>query len=349
MITGDHPNTAMAIARELSIVRDGHVLSGVELDRMSDADLADAVRITDVYARVRPEHKFRIVEALQKSGEIVAMTGDGVNDAPALKAAHIGVAMGITGTDVAKETADLILTDDNFATIIAAVEEGRLVYDNIRKFLRYLLATNLGEVLTIFLSALILSLRGAHGTHSLVLPLTAAQILWTNLVTDGAPALALGVDSAAPGIMDRRPRRPGESIINRRMVINLLITATVMTAGTLSMFFLLPDSTSLEYKRSMTFTTLILFQLFNSLSARSDSDSAFGSMFRNRWLWGAIGVSICAQVVLLNVPFLQRAFGVVSLSGADWLLVVSLTSGVLWVNEGVKYMSRRTILPSPQL
>jgi Ca2+-transporting ATPase len=233
LITGDHPNTAMAVARELDISSNGRVLSGIQLDQMPDADLVQAARATEVYARVRPEHKFRIVRALQQSGEIVAMTGDGVNDAPALKAAHIGIAMGITGTDVAKGAADLILTDDNFATIVVAVEEGRIVYDNIRKFLRYLLATNLGEVLTVFLSALILSLRGGRGTHSLILPLTAAQILWINLVTDGAPALALGVDTAAPDIMKRRPRRPDESIINRKMMVNLFVVASVMTVGTL--------------------------------------------------------------------------------------------------------------------
>ncbi|CAN5581093.1 cation-translocating P-type ATPase [soil metagenome] len=340
LITGDHPGTAMAIARELDISRNDRVLSGMQLERMSDADLVDAVRLTEVYARVKPEHKFRIVRALQKSGEIVAMTGDGVNDAPALKAAHIGIAMGITGTDVAKEAADLILTDDNFSTIVAAVEEGRIVYDNIRKFLRYLLATNLGEVLTIFLSAMILSLRG-QGTHSLILPLTAAQILWINLITDGGPALALGVDSAAPDIMQRRPRRTDENIINRQMLVDLLVVAVTMTAGTVTMFFLIADDAAIEYKRSMAFTVLILFQLFNSLSARSDYDSAFRGMFRNGWLWAAILLSVVLQIVLLNVGFLQKAFGVVALNRGDWGLCVVIASSVFWVAEVLKFIRRR--------
>jgi len=343
LITGDHPSTAVAVARELDITADDHVLSGTELDQMSDADLAKAVASTVVYARVKPEHKFRIVRALQKNGQIVAMTGDGVNDAPALKAAHIGIAMGITGTDVSKEAADLILTDDNFSTIVAAVEEGRIVYDNIRKFLRYLLATNLGEVLTVFLSALILSLRGRHGIHALVLPLSAAQILWINLVTDGAPALALGVDSPASDIMDRAPRNPNEGIINHRMMINLVIVAVVMAVGTLSMFFLMPDNTPIEYRRTLAFTTLILFQLFNSLSARSDSESTFIGLFQNHWLWGAILLSIAMQTALLNVPFLERAFGVVPLTGDDWFLVISVASSVLWIGEIVKYIARRTL------
>jgi len=343
LITGDHPRTAVAVAQALDIISTDHALSGAQLDQMSDADLIQAVRDTQVYARVNPEHKLRIVRALQRNQEIVAMTGDGVNDAPALKAAHIGIAMGITGTDVSKEAADLILTDDNFATIVAAVKEGRIVFDNIRKFLRYLLATNLGEVLTIFLSAVILSLRSGSAAHSLVLPLSAAQILWINLVTDGAPALALGVDSPAADIMHRPPRRPREGIINRQMMIDLLVVASVMTIGTVSVFFLTSND-AIPYRRSMAFTTLILFQLFNSLSARSDSESAFCDMFRNRWLWGAILLSVGLQVVLLNVPFLQLAFGVVQLSREDWLLCVSVASSVLWVSETVKYIRRRTAL-----
>ncbi|WP_051979065.1 HAD-IC family P-type ATPase [Edaphobacter aggregans] len=299
-----------------------------------------AVRTTEVYARVNPEHKLRIVHALQQNNEIVAMTGDGVNDAPALKAAHIGIAMGINGTDVSKEAADLILTDDNFSTIVAAVEEGRIVFDNIQKFLRYLLATNLGEVFTLFLSAVILSFRSGGVAQSLVLPLTAAQILWINLVTDGAPALALGMDSASPDVMRRAPRRPNAGIIGRQMFGNLLLVATAMTVGTLLIFFSAPSGASILHKRSMAFTTLMFFQLFNSLSARSDSDSAFRDMFGNHWLWGSILLSIGLQIVLLNLPYLQLAFGVVSLSLADWILCVSIASSVLWVSEIAKYFKR---------
>lgn len=349
LITGDHPHTAVAVAQDLGIISTSCVLSGSQLDQTSDADLRSAVRTTEVYARVNPEHKLRIVHALQQNHEIVAMTGDGVNDAPALKAAHIGIAMGITGTDVSKEAADLILTDDNFSTIVAAVEEGRIVFDNIQKFLRYLLATNLGEVLTLFLSAVILSFRNGGVGHSLVLPLTAAQILWINLVTDGAPALALGVDSASPDIMRRAPRRPNDSIISRQMLGDLLLVATTMTVGTLLIFFMAPSGASILHKRTMAFTTLILFQLFNALSARSDSDSAFRDMFSNRWLWSSILLSAGLQVILLNLPALQLAFGVVSLNLTDWILCVSVASCVLWASEAAKYLRRRTARSEPQM
>ena len=341
LITGDHPRTAAAVAQELTIESSGGVLSGSQLDTMSDADLQAAVCDTSVYARVSPEHKLRIVHALLRNNEIVAMTGDGVNDAPALKAAHIGVAMGITGTDVSKEAADLILTDDNFATIVAAIEEGRVVFDNIRKFLRYLLATNLGEVLTIFLSAVFLSLRNNGFEQALMLPLSAAQILWINLVTDGAPALALGVDTPATDIMLRTPRNVHEGILNRRMAINLFVVAIAMTAGTLSVFFMSVNRGPIGYSQSMTFTTLILFQLINSLSARSASESAFHNPFSNRWLWAAILLSVGLQAALLAVPFLRHAFGVVTLNSGDWLLCVAIASTVLWVSEGDKYIVRR--------
>lgn len=349
LITGDHPHTAVAVARHLAIITTGSALSGSELDQMSDAELRQAVRKTEVYARVNPEHKLRIVHALRQNNEIVAMTGDGVNDAPALKAAHIGVAMGIAGTDVSKEAADLILTDDNFSTIVAAVEEGRIIFDNIQKFLRYLLATNLGEVLTLFLSAVILSLRTGGAAHSLVLPLTAAQILWINLITDGAPALALGVDSASPDVMLRAPRRPNENIINREMLFDLLLVATTMAVGTLWIFFMGPGNGSILHKRSMTFTVLILFQLFNSLNARSDRASAFSDPFGNRLLLGCILLSIGLQVLLLNLPALQRIFGVVSLSGADWLLCVSVASSVLWISEIAKWIRRRSLRSAVQM
>jgi Ca2+-transporting ATPase len=199
--------------------------------------------------------------------------------------------MGINGTDVSKEAADLILTDDNFSTIVAAVEEGRIVFDNIQKFLRYLLATNLGEVFTLFLNAVILSFRSGGVAQSLVLPLTAAQILWINLVTDGAPALALGMDTASPDVMRRAPRRPNDNIISHQMLGNLLLVAIAMAVGTLLIFILAPSGASILHRRSMAFTTLILFQLFNALSAHSDFDNAFRDMFRNHWLWGSILLS----------------------------------------------------------
>ena len=343
LITGDHPRTAAAVAKELDILTNDRVVSGAQLDEMTEEELVEAVRDTSVYARVNPEHKLRIIHALERNNEIVAMTGDGVNDAPALKAAHIGIAMGITGTDVSKEAADLILTDDNFATIVAAIEEGRAIFDNIRKFLRYLLATNLGEVLTIFLSAVFLSLRNPGFAQALVLPLSAVQILWINLVTDGAPALALGRDTPAADIMLRPPRNAHERLINRRETINLIMVGMVMTIGTMSMFFVLTENTSLAYSQSMAFTTLILFQLINALSARSDCESAFHHPLRNHWLVGAIVLSACLQALLLTIPFSRHAFGTTMLNLTDWLLCIAVASSVLWVSEGEKYIFRRGI------
>jgi Ca2+-transporting ATPase len=218
MITGDHPLTAAVIGAELGIVENGRAVTGAELEKSSDETLFQTVKEVSVYARVNPEHKLRIVKALQHVGVTVAMTGDGVNDAPALKTADIGVAMGITGTDVSKEAADIILADDNFASIVAAVEEGRAIFSNIRKFLRYLLSSNIGEVMTMFFGVILADVIGltAAGGGVLVLPLLATQILWINLLTDGAPALALGIDPADAGIMNKSPRPRGEGVITRR-------------------------------------------------------------------------------------------------------------------------------------
>lgn len=342
LITGDHPRTALAVAHELDIENGDGVLSGAQLEQMPDSELVQAVRGFSVYARVNPEHKLRIVRALQGNQEIVAMTGDGVNDAPALKAAQIGIAMGITGTDVSKEAADLVLTDDNFATIVAAVEEGRIVFDNIRKFLWYLLSTNSGEVLTVFLGALLLSRPGAH----LLLPLSAAQILWINLVTDGAPALALGVDSAAPDIMRRAPRAPSEGVLNRRMLNGILLVAAVMAAGTLGVFFLGSPNAPDPRSQTLAFQTLILCQLFNALSARSTTRSAFHGIFDNRWLWGAILLSLGLQLLILTVPFLRTAFAISPLGWRDWAECAAVASSVLWAVEIRKYFVRRSMWKS---
>jgi Ca2+-transporting ATPase len=343
MITGDHPRTAVAIARVLGIISDNHFLSGTQLDQISDSDLVQAVQNTGVYARVNPEHKLRIVRALQQNHQIVAMTGDGVNDAPALKAAQIGIAMGITGTDVSKGAADLILTDDNFATIVAAVEEGRVIFDNIRKFLRYLLSTNAGEVLTIFLGAVLMTRKGTGFNHSLLLPLSAAQILWINLITDGAPALALGVDASSPNIMQRPPRPIGERVIDRRMITNIAIMAITMAIGTLWVFFTASPNSPDQHSQSLAFNTLILFQLFNSLSARSDSRSILQGIFSNRWLWAAILFSLSAQVILFAVPALRKAFEIVPLSYSEWLYCALIASSVLVVNEVEKLFIRHAL------
>lgn len=349
MITGDHPKTAAIIAAELGITTDGRAVTGAELEAMSDETLAQTVREVSVYARVNPEHKLRIVKALQSSGATVAMTGDGVNDAPALKTADIGVAMGITGTDVSKEAADVILTDDNFATIVAAVEEGRAIFSNIRKFLRYLLSSNIGEVMTMFFGVLFAKFIGltAEG-NAVVLPLLATQILWINLVTDGAPALALGVDPADAGLMNRPPRPHDEGVITRRMWTGIFFVGAIMAVGTLLVLDaslpggLIEGSGTLRYAQTMAFTTLILFQLFNAFNARSDERSAFPGLFRNRWLSGALGLSLALQFVVIYVPFLQNAFSTTSLSLSDWLRCVAVASSVLWLRELSKFITRMT-------
>jgi Ca2+-transporting ATPase len=348
MITGDHPRTAAVIARELGISADGRTLTGAELEKLDDDALARAVAEVSVYARVNPEHKLRIVGALQRDGTVVAMTGDGVNDAPALKAADIGVAMGITGTDVSKQAADVVLVDDNFASIVAAVEEGRAIFANIRKFLRFLLSSNTGEVLTMFgglLLAAPLGLeQGAQGT--LVLPLLATQILWINLVTDGAPALALGLDPPEERLMRQPPRPPAEGVITGRMWRGILQVGVVMAAGTIFVLDaalpggLVEGSGDVRYAQTMAFTTLMLFQIFNVINARSDRQSAFSHLFTNRWLWAAIALSLALQALVLYVPALQRPFGTTPLGAADWLRCTAVASSVLWVRELSKRLAR---------
>jgi P-type Ca2+ transporter type 2C len=347
MITGDHPATAAVIAAELGIAADRRALSGAELDRLSDEALRRSVQQVSVYARVNPEHKLRIVKALQAGGAIVAMTGDGVNDAPALKAADIGVAMGITGTDVSKEAADIVLADDNFASIVAAVEEGRAVFSNIRKFLRYLLSSNIGEVLTMFFGVLLADLIGLKPTSAgVALPLVATQILWINLVTDGAPALALGIDPAHPGAMQRPPRPRGEGVITGRMWAGIVYVGVIMAAGTLLVLDaslpggLIEGTGDMRYGQTMAFTTLVLFSLFTVFNARSDERSAFADLFANRWLWGAVLLSLALQVAVVYTPFLQQAFSTVGLSAGDWLLCAAAASSVLWLRELSKLLGR---------
>ena len=347
MITGDHPKTAAIIAAELGITSNGRAVTGAELESMSDEELAQAVREVSVYARVNPEHKLRIVKALQSSGATVAMTGDGVNDAPAIKTADIGVAMGVTGTDVSKEAADVVLTDDNFATIVAVVEEGRAIFSNIRKFLRYLLSSNIGEVMTMFFGVILAKAIGLPSEgNAVVLPLLATQILWINLVTDGAPALALGVDPADGGLMNRPPRPRSEGVITRRMWTGIFFVGAIMAAGTLLILDaslsggLIEGSGTMRYAQTMAFTTLMMFQLFNVFNARSDERSAFHGLFDNGWLWGALGLSLALHAAVIYVPFLQDAFSTESLSMGDWLRCAAVASSVLWLRELGKFITR---------
>ncbi len=349
MITGDHPRTAAVIAQELGISPDGRVITGPELEKLTPEAGARTVAEVSVYARVSPEHKLRIIDALRRTGAIVAMTGDGVNDAPALKRADIGIAMGITGTDVSKEAADLVLADDNFVSIVAAVEEGRAVFANIRKFLRYLLSSNIGEVLTMFFGVLLAGHIGLDiGGDAVVLPLLATQLLWINLVTDGPPALALGIDPPDEALMEQPPRPVGERVITRHMWRGIAFVGIVMATGTLFVLdAALPGgfvegTASLRHAQTQAFTTLMLFQIFNVLNARSDDRSAFAHVFRTAWLWAAMAGSVALQVAVVYVPFLQRAFGTVALGGRDWVLCTAVASSVLWLREASKFISRRS-------
>jgi P-type Ca2+ transporter type 2C len=356
LITGDHPVTAAAIAAELGITAEGgRALTGTQLSRMDDGSLRDAVREVSVYARVAPEHKLRIVRALKANGEIAAMTGDGVNDAPALKAADIGVAMGITGTDVAQGAADMILTDDDFTSIVAAVEEGRSIFANIQRFLRYLLSSNIGEVLVMFLGVLLagpLGLVPEEGS-AIVAPLLATQILWINLLTDAAPALALGVEPADADVMLRPPRDPRRWVIDTRAWFDILFVGAIMAVGTLLvMDWALPGGLvgpggpapaggrGLRHAQTLAFTTLVMFQLFNTFCARFEDFSAFHRLLANRWLWLAVLLSIALQAAVVHAPFLQAAFRTVPLTLRDWLVCIGVASSVLWLTEAKKWVMR---------
>jgi Ca2+-transporting ATPase len=321
MITGDHKLTAQAVARELGILKGPNqlVITGLELDRMTDEDLNKRVMNISVFARVAPRDKLRIVRALKKNGQIVAMTGDGVNDAPAVKEADIGVAMGQTGTDVTKEASAMIIADDNFATIVAAVEEGRGIYDNIRKFIRYLLSCNLGEVLTMFLGPLV----------GLPLPLLPIQILWVNLVTDGLPAMALGVDGSDPDIMRRYPRKPDESVFARGLGRKIMIRGMMIGLGTLLVFVVgLMCGGGLLAARTMAFCTLVFSQLFHVFDCKSEHRGIFEvGIFSNPFLVGAVLVSTIMQLSVIYLPYLQIIFKTTPLDGWQWLLILLVSGG----------------------
>jgi P-type Ca2+ transporter type 2C len=357
MITGDYPNTARAIAESIGLLKRGRkVATGADLDAMTDAKLKREIQKTDVFARVSPEHKLRIVDALQANEEVVAMTGDGVNDAPAIKRADIGVAMGITGTDVAKETADMVLTDDNYASIVAAVEHGRIIYANIRKFVFFLLSSNVAEIMIIFLATL----------AGLPPPLTAIQLLWLNLITDGAPALALAMEKGDPDIMDHKPRARSEPIINRVMQLGITIQTLVQTSVVLSAFALgliwsLPTSPSLSTganllafilhqnwhgvdihtAETMAFATLSLCELFRAYTVRSERASLLQiGVFSNHYMQAAVGASIALLLAVCAIPFLQPIFNTHALSFREWGVILGLSLLPAVVEEITKFFLR---------
>jgi Ca2+-transporting ATPase len=346
MITGDHRVTAEAIAREVGILHDGDgVLSGADLSKMEEDDLDAVVLDTKVFARVSPSHKQRIVRSLQRKGHVVAMTGDGVNDAPALKRSEIGVAMGVMGTDVARETSDMVLTDDNFASIVNAVEEGRVVFQNIRKVVKFLIATNLGEDITILLSMLLLA------SNKLIF--TPVQILWVNLVTDGLLDIAIAMEPKESDVMHAPPRDPREPILNGEILRNILLVAPIMAVGTLLVFFrAYEDGNHMLRARTLSFVTMAMFQVFNALNVRSRRQSIFEiGLFTNRYVIGAMALSIFLLILATTVPFLQMALGTVALTPGDWLLIVAVSSTILFADElrkaYQKHTSKRSA-PSPK-
>jgi Ca2+-transporting ATPase len=358
MITGDYPDTAKAIAQAIGLLRPGgRVLPGAALDKMSEPQVLEAVKVTDVFARVSPQHKVIIVDALRKTGAVAAMTGDGVNDAPALKRADIGVAMGITGTDVAKEAADMVLTDDNYASIVAAVEQGRIIYSNIRKFVFFLLSSNVAEIMIIFLATL----------AGLPTPLTAIQLLWLNLITDGAPALALALEKGDPDVMEQPPRPKEEPIINRTMSIGIVVQTVAQTGATLGAFLLgllwhlragavlPPDANPLLFvlqydwhgvdvqtAETMAFVTLSLCELFRAYTVRSERTSLFRiGIFSNRYMQLAVGISLTLLLLVVNVPFLQPIFNTHFLTPTEWAVVFGLALVPAISEEITKWFLRR--------
>ncbi|MFP4345754.1 MAG: cation-translocating P-type ATPase [Anaerolineales bacterium] len=335
MATGDHKITGAAIARQVGILDDeGRVLTGADLDHLSDEELDATIEEVAVFARVAPEHKHRIVESLQRLEHVVAMTGDGVNDAPALQVAQIGVAMGITGTDVTKETAEMILVDDNFASIVDAVEEGRVIFQNVRKVVKFLLATNIGEDLTLIGSLLLFAAKG--------LIISPVQILWVNLVTDGILDITLAMEPKEGDVMEDPPRDPEARIINREILQNIVFVALFMAMGTLWIFSRVDADANLARAQTLAFTTLAMFQVFNSLNCRSRTNSVFKlGFFKNRYLIGAIVLSILLQLAASYVPFMQAALGTVSLTAQDWGLIVLLSSSIFVADELRKLVRSR--------
>ena len=330
MITGDHADTAAAIARELGI--DGEAVTGADLDRISEQELAARIDRIGVFARVAPHHKVAIVQALAARGHVVAMTGDGVNDAAALHAAHIGVAMGVTGTDVAKEAAAMVLTDDDFSTIVRAIRQGRAIYDNVVTFVRFQLSTNIGAILTLLAAPLL----------GLPAPLTAIQLLWINIIMDGPPAIALGMDPAHGDVMQRRPRPVGERILSGHRLAGIARSGAVMAAGTLGMLALARTQAGEATAMTMAFTTFVLFQLCNAINARAGRGTVFHrDQLRNPALWLALAAVLATQVTVVYLPWAQTVFGTVALSAGQWAICAAAAATILLVEETVRQINRR--------
>src|SRR5688572_15825780 len=334
MITGDQPLTAKAIAERLEIIMPdcNEVITGVDLDKFDEKDFTHEVKKICVYARVSPEQKLKIVKALQTKGEFVAMTGDGVNDAPSLKQADIGLAMGITGTDVSKEASDMILMDDNFATIVKAVKEGRRIYDNIKKFILYVLSCNLSEILIIFFAPLI----------GFVIPLLPIHILWINLVTDGLPGIALVAEPAEKDIMKRPPRPPKENLFAGGLVTRIVSTGLVMTIAALGIqWWAIGQGYDVKEQQTIVFTTICFVQIGKVLSVRSFYATAFSkNIFKNRGIWGAIILTVILQLLLLYVPFLQDIFKTVSPSLNAMLVIIGVSFVSFVLIEILKYINK---------
>jgi Ca2+-transporting ATPase len=336
MVTGDHALTARAVGAEIGLLEGKRVLTGVEIEAMSDDELYEVAEHTRIYARVDPEHKLRIVDALKKRGHIVAMTGDGVNDAPALKKADIGVAMGRIGTDVSREAADMVLSDDNFATIVEAVRQGRSVYDNLRKFILFLLSCNMSEVLIVFTTALL-------APEPALLPL---QLLWINLVTDGLPALALGVDPGSPRVMDRPPRGADESILTVRRQIQVVAQGALITLGALAMYLAVEYGwvavDSARHAQTMLFTTIVLSQLLHAFNFRSETRTVFRlETLKNKWLVAAFAGSLALQGLVIYTPVLQRLFRTQPLGPRDWVAVILAALLPMVLIDAMKVLSAR--------
>ncbi|MFX1398181.1 MAG: cation-translocating P-type ATPase, partial [Promethearchaeota archaeon] len=335
MITGDHILTAKAIGKEIGLIgEDDKVITGLELDHLSESELDEIIEDTLIFARVSPLNKFQIVSSLQKKGHIVAMTGDGVNDAPALKEANVGIAMGITGTDVTKEAADIVLVDDNFSSIVNAVEEGRVVSENIKKIVRFLLTTNISEIIIILISLIFLI------NHPLIF--TAILILWINLVTDGSLTITLAKEPKEENIMNFPPSNMDKKILNRKLMINLSYTAAIMALGTIGMFLYGYSDQNLSRAQTMAFITLAMFQVFNALNCRSNDRSIFKiKIWSNRSFIIGFVISIFLLILVTITPLFQVILGTITVSIIDWVIIITVSSSIILADEIRKVIERR--------